>query len=304
MKSKQKNITIEYYTTTSLTKVENTVDSYRNTEMDISILLQKLSQLEVSKRKINYNNELLILASISFNKNSNLWELIFYKSRSINVPFIIDSSGNSRKIVLKNGEMISEAICMLYDPNTKILAMQRNVYAVGTKGIETFLSSFSKLPISLTCITSITENKRKLLTNLKIKKFKLVVKNVKNKKNVTKTPITQYNKNTTICKVIDSALAVNSSTINIEFSMGNSSEILHLEDSDFEVFQKLIDNNNVRSLELGCVSNQNDNMQITDFIDSRITDNIILSFNKGETIDLSILLVKMTEKMKNNIYIN
>lgn len=303
MATKQKNITIEYYMSSSFQKVNKT-NSYRNVELDITALLTKLSNLELSKRKILYNGELLILAFIRFNERSNLWELIFYRSRSINIPFIIDSNGNSRKILLKNGESLSEAICMLYDPSKKIFAMQRNIYAVGTKGIEIFLSNFSHLPISLTCITSISETKKKLLKSLKIKKFKLVVKNLKKQSKEISTSIIQYNKGTEISNVIDAALAINSSTINIELSMGNSSDVLQIEDDDFEIFQNLIDNRNVRSLQLGCVNAEKDNMQITDFVDSRITDNIIVNLRPGETLNLSDLLIKMTEKMKNNIYIN
>ena len=57
---------------------------------------------------------------------------------------------------------------------------------------------------------------------MKFKKFKLHIRNGINK-NLSPTASKQYNKNTSICKVIDSALAVNSSIINIEFSMGNFS---------------------------------------------------------------------------------
>lgn len=85
-----------------------------------------------------------------------------------------------------------------------------------------------------------------------LKKFKLHIKNVKKDKNDS-NGIIQYNKNTSICKAIDSALAVSSAIINIEFSMGNSSQTINIEDDDFEVFQDLTTNNNVKSLELGMI---------------------------------------------------
>ena len=85
-----------------------------------------------------------------------------------------------------------------------------------------------------------------------LKKFKLHIKNVKKDKNDS-NGIIQYNKNTSICKAIDSALAVSSAIINIEFSIGNSSQTINIEDDDFEVFQDLTTNNNVKSLELGMI---------------------------------------------------
>ena len=128
------------------------------------------------------------------------------------------------------------------------------------------------------------------------------VRNVK-KKNETQNTITQYNRKTTICKVIDSALAVNSSFINIEFSMGNSSSIINVEDEDFEIFQSLMNNNNVTVLELGFVPDEKSTMQITDFMDARIHDTISVPYKKGEYLDFSEVLKKMTEKFKQNIYI-
>lgn len=297
-----KNITIEYYNTSSFTQVTNKTNTYARDKIDISLLLTKLQEKSVQERTIQYNGENLLLSSIEFNNNSNLWELIFFKSRSSTIPFIINRNGNSRQIILNDDEMISEALCIIYEPSTRILAMQRNVYAVGTKGIESFFSHFSNMPIILDSLHSIDSEKKCILKRSKIKKFKLNVRNVK-KKDGTPNSITQYNKNTSICKVIDSALAVNSTFINIEFSMGNTSNTIEVEDEDFEVFEHLMNNNNVKTLELGCVPDEKATMQITDFMDSRIHDLISIPYKKGEALNFTEILNKMTDKFRKNLYL-
>lgn len=297
-----KNITIEYYNTCSLTKVENKDNTYERDKIDISLLLEALQIKSVQERTIRYNGENLLLSSIEFNEKSKLWELIFFKSRTAAIPFIINANGDSRQILLKDDEMISEALCLVYNPQNKIMAMQRNIYAVGTKGIETFFSSFLDIPIVLESLQKLDSEKKGLLKKSKLKKFKLSIRNVK-KKDKSENSITQYNKDTSICKVIDSALAINSSFINIEFSMGNSSKLITVEDDDFEIFSDLMNNNNVKVLELGTVPDERATMQITDFMDFRIHDIISIPYKKGESLNFTELLEKMTEKFNNNLYI-
>ena len=297
-----KNITIEYYNTCSFTQIKEKNNTFSKEITDISLLLEKLEKMSVQDRTIKYNGENLMLTSIEFNKRTNLWELIFFKSRSSAIPFIINKNGDSRQIILKEDEMISEALCILYNSTSKILAMQRNVYAVGTKGIETFFSNFLNFNIMLDSLHTLDSEKKKLLKKSKIKKFKLNVRNVRKKEDSVNS-ITQYNRNTTICKVIDSALAVNSTFINIEFSMGNTSDIIHVEDDDFEVFEHLMNNNNVKTLELGCVPDEKSNMQITDFMDSRIHDIISIPYIKGSSLNFTEILEKMTDKFNKNLYL-
>lgn len=297
-----KNITIEYYNTCSLVETDPINKRYSHAKIDMTNLLENLQNKTVRERSIYYNGENLILSSINYNKSTKLWELVFFKSRTATIPFIINSNGDSRQIILKKDEMISEVLCAEYDASTKVLAMQRNVYAVGTRGLEDFFSSFLPYPLYLESIQTLNEEKKRIIKKSMLKKFKLHIKNVKKDKNDS-NDIKQYNKNTSICKAIDSALAVDSAIINIEFSMGNSAKTINIADEDFEVFQDLTNNNNVKCLELGMVTDEHSTMQITDFMDFRIHDTISIPFTKGKPIDVSEILKKMTEKFRNNLYL-
>lgn len=85
--------------------------------------------------------------------------------------------------------------------------------------------------------------------------------------------------------------------------MGNSSKLITVEDEDFEIFQDLMNNNNVKVLELGAVPDERATMQITDFMDFRINDIISIPYKKGESLNFTELLEKMAEKFNNNLYI-
>lgn len=74
-----KNITIEYYNTCSLIKLEDKNNTYTHAKIDITLLLKSLQSRNVKNRIINYNGENIILSSIEYNNKSNLWELIFLK---------------------------------------------------------------------------------------------------------------------------------------------------------------------------------------------------------------------------------
>lgn len=300
-----KNITVEYYKVYSYTDRYNDPKTSVYSELEISNLLEKLQNVDIKKRTIEYNGENVILSTIEYNKDLELWELVFFKSRSSTIPYIVNENGRSREFELDSGEMISEVLCVEYNPKTKIIAMQRNAYAFGTRCLETFLSSFLENPLYLESIQKIGKEKRTLFKNNKLKKLKIRVKNVapKGKKKGVNKPIKQYNKDTSICKVIDSALAINSSIINIEFSVGNSSHTIDMKDEDYEVFQDLMNNNDVKCLEVGLAPDEHSTMQITDFMDFRVHDIVSVPFTKGHQIDISDILKKMAEKFKENIYL-
>lgn len=268
-------------------------------------MLEKLQKEEAQNRTINYIGEYVILSTIEYDEVSKLWKMVFFKSRSSTTPFITKKNGISRKIELNSDEMISEALCVEYDPKTCIIIMQRNVYAFGTKCLETFFSSFLNYSIFLESIQNLNQEKRNLFKKNVVKKFKLRIKNVsKGKKDKNDSGNTcQYKKNTTICNVIDSALAVNTAIINIEFSVANSSKSINIQDEDFDVFQDLMNNNNVKCLEIGFAPDEYSTMQITDFMDFRVHDIIILQYIIGNPINITEILDKMVEKYNENLYL-
>lgn len=305
-KSKRiKKIIVEYYQVCSYIDVSQKKNTSTLGDFDITLLLEELQKAEVQKRLINYNGENLILSNIKHNEDSGLWELVFFRSRSSSIPYIVDSNGKPREIFLKNNEALSEVLCVEYDSTLKVLAMQRNIHACNSRGIEEFFSNFIKnKKISLVSMTMLNEDKKSYFKKAVLKKFHLRVKFSKKKKgNEAANSFPFLKKDTSICNAIDSAIAVNSSIINVEFSTGNSSSSIKLKDEDFEAFTELMDSTDVKSLELGFAPDEKSTMQITDFVDLRVRDYIYVTFIKGKPLDIKEILNMMTENFKKNPYI-
>lgn len=295
----KKAITVEYYNLCTYVDVDGKNNTKTLANLDIGELLDFLSKTDVQKRKIDYNGESIVLSDINYNNETELWELVFFKSRSSTIPFITDGFGKSRKIVLNDDETISEVLCVEYDSYKKVLAMQRNVYAFGTRGLESFFSYFVKKQISLVSIQNVA--KKSFIKGYKLKKIRIHIKKpLGNNSNDECNKL--YNKNTSICRVLDAALAVNSSIIDIKFSVANSSKFIKIESDDYDIFEDLANNSDVKNLELGFAPDEKSSMQITDYMDLRIHDTIFLPFVKGEPLNVSELLKCIATKYKENIY--
>ena len=299
-----KNITVEYYKVLSYVKSNDLKNTMVLSTCEISNSLKKLQEQKVNERCLTYKGELVILTTIEYNKDTKLWELVFFKGRASNLPFIVNKNGDLRDLSLNSDEMLSEVLCVLYNPDTKTIALQRNIYAFNVKCLEEFINLHSKYHLILEPIQSLTDEKRKILKKSVLKKFKLRVYNPVSKiGDGSDNKPKLYKKDTSICKAIDAALAMNTSVINIEFSVSNSCKAIHMEDADLEVFEDLMNNNNVKSLEVGVAADEYSVMQITDFMDTRIHDTIAVPFIKGKQIDVLEILKKMTEKFKENLYL-
>ena len=298
-----KNITIEYYKVYTYEESQNNKNTITEKELEVSPLLEKLQQLNKKQKNIYSKEGYIALHSIKYNQKTNLWELVFFKERDNFAPFILDKkNGNVRNLILKNDEMISEILCVEYNPKINVFAIQRNIYAFGKKSLENFFASNLNVNFILRPIGKLNKETEKILKKGVVKKFKLHIKNVADKNGEISTP-PRYNKHTALCNVINSAMSINSQIINIEFSVGKSSKKIAIQDDDFEVFDDLMENNNVKSLELGIAPDENSTMQITDFIKFRVRDIISIPIIKGQTIEIPKLLEAITKKFKENMYL-
>ena len=69
-----------------------------------------MQEHKVEKRCLNYKGELVILTTIEYNKNTELWELVFFKGRASNLPFIVNKNGDLRDLSLDSDEMLSKVL--------------------------------------------------------------------------------------------------------------------------------------------------------------------------------------------------
>lgn len=293
-----KNIIIEYYKINSLKKnVDN--NTYQELEIDITPFLEKMKEMNVKDRKIQYNGEFIFLQTIDKNINTGIWELIFYKTTNGCIPDILDKNGDIKKYIeLDDDESLSQPVCMLYDSKKMVAVMQRNVFAVNTRGIETFIESYMKAySIKFRIFSNEVKKEKILLNKERVKKIKIAVHIQKNKK---EKPTYSYIKKTKISEIFTNALETQCGIINIELSMGNTKDVINLQNEDFELFEELLNNKDIKKMEIGTINDYDSTMQITDFIDVRIKDIITIQIDKGKTIDKKEVLKQMYEKYIKN----
>lgn len=288
----EKKITIEYYKVTGLKKY---LDGYEEDILDISDMLGRISNMDLNKRIINYAGEKLILKEIYF--EDGLWILTFYKTTNSVVPLITDNTGNiTKNIDLSEEENITQPLCLIYDPYKRVIAMQRNVFAVGTKGIEEFFNSFEYDGAIMLRNMVLADNKKVYCDNSNVKKISFIVhKNTK-----TNKFIKPKLRDTNLCKMIDNAMDFGGTIVNIDISMGNKKELLNMQKKDFEYIDELINNSDVKKFEIGTVSDEEVTMQTTDLVNCRIRDVVKITFSKGQTIPLNMLIDEMKNKIKTN----
>lgn len=284
-----KKITVEYYKVKGLV---NKDDGYTEDSLDISPLFERLSKYDIKDRIINYAGEKLILKEVCF--EDGMWRLVFYKTTNSAVPLITDSNGNiTQKIDLDDEENIIQPICLVYNPKNRVIAMQRNVYAVGTKGIEEFLNHFGYAGAIMLRAIVLTEEKEKKINRNMVKKLSVTVH--KNKKNQFIKP---KQRDTNISKMLDNAIDSGSAIINIDISMGNNKELLKIQEEDFKYIEELINNSDVKKFEIGSILDEEVAMQTTDLINNRLKDIVTITFAKGQTLPLDSLVFEMTSKLK------
>ncbi len=76
-----------------------------------------------------------------FDSDCKLWCLSFLRLRETNIPSIAKEESEAEPIELGDDEFIGEEARALYDVQTRILTLQRNVHSLGPTGIETYLNS-------------------------------------------------------------------------------------------------------------------------------------------------------------------
>jgi phosphoribosylformylglycinamidine (FGAM) synthase PurS component len=294
-----KNITIEYYSVNSLKKIEEKRNTYQELPIDITPFLEKMKSMNVKERRILYNGEFIFLQSIEKNINTGLWELIFYKTTSASVPEILNNDGEITKILeLNDDENLTQEVCMIYDSKSMISILQRNVFAINTKGIETFINSYMiNYPIKFKIFSNESTKKTILSNKANVKRIRIGIHIPKSKRNKT---IVNYERKSKLTNIINNAMDTQCGIINLELSMGNTKDFISLQEEDFGLFEELLNNEDIKKMEIGTINELDSAMQITDFIDVRIKDIINIKIEKGKTIDKKILLEKMYEKYLSN----
>ncbi|ENK0839248.1 DUF6731 family protein [Clostridium botulinum] len=116
---------------------------------NLSPILNGLNNVEVEERILEDGEGNIQLKKIDFYPENKRWELSFLRNRT-EAPFItkLDDKVDTAE-ALEDDEFVGQECCMLYDEESKIIALQNNRSSVSFSGISHFLQNYSKQGVSL-----------------------------------------------------------------------------------------------------------------------------------------------------------
>ncbi|MHC1683667.1 MAG: DUF6731 family protein [Clostridiaceae bacterium] len=111
--------------------------------IDISSILRGLKDMEAADRVIKDGEGNIQLKKISFDEESKRWELCFLRNR-IDAPFItkLDDDSDAAES-LEEDEFVGQECCILYDENSKIIALQNNRNSISVSGLAQFIIEYT-----------------------------------------------------------------------------------------------------------------------------------------------------------------
>lgn len=151
---KTKPLRIDYYRVINLTPKkdedgnEYVVEKYFN----LSDFLNKLTEIDVVQRNTKNKNGEIIRFQVVKEKECvkitntdgskyKYWELEILKERNSSVPGVATKSGEYNPIDIAEGDLLSEDISVLYDPQTYVMAVLRKREGLSPGGIATALTN-------------------------------------------------------------------------------------------------------------------------------------------------------------------
>ena len=149
---KKKSIRLDYLLVKCLyIEKDNGKEVAVEKDFDLTYLFKDLTKLRPQDRQLkDSNGDLIRIQILKEKKHKTLkcedgssykyWELQILKQRSASLPGVATSKGEYNQIEIKAGEVVSEDISALYDPQKCTLLMYRKKEGITPVGLEKFLS--------------------------------------------------------------------------------------------------------------------------------------------------------------------
>ncbi|MEQ8154923.1 MAG: DUF6731 family protein [Clostridiaceae bacterium] len=120
--------------------------------INIKPILEGLKRLDPAERILQDGEGNIQLKKINYNNETNRWELCFLRNK-IDAPFItkLDDEVDSAES-LEEDEFVGQECCMLYDEESKIIALQNNRNSISFNGVSHFLVKYSRKYVQLSPI--------------------------------------------------------------------------------------------------------------------------------------------------------
>lgn len=250
-------------------------------------LLEKLMAKGVEERTIKYYGEEVSLQSIVDDTESGFWVLQFVRERTGEVPGIIDHNNREFKALeLEENEFIGEEVTALYHEDTKVLMIQRNRNALGIKGLQLYFNTIlhKETTIIEFRVVPFTTNLKEL-RKLNLRKISV---------NFAEAKDSDYDKNSTLIGIIDSAKRIKSFSTAVTFSVGRGRKDDSLSPEEVQNFINLTKENGFNKVHLEYKVDDESPLEIVELINGRLVDEAIMEYSK----ELRIEYIRVNKVMK------
>ena len=152
---KTKPLRIDYYRVINLTPKKDEAGNEYVVEnfLNLSDFLNKLTEIDVVQRNTKNKNGEIIRFQVVKEKECvkitntdgskyKYWELEILKERNSSVPGVATKAGEYNPIDIAEGDLLSEDISVLYDPQTCVMAVLRKREGLSPGGIAIALTNF------------------------------------------------------------------------------------------------------------------------------------------------------------------
>lgn len=288
----KKKIRIDYYRVTSTSVEEKDLSNATWCGFDLAqwFALFDSEYKNLEQRIKPYNGENMRLEYISYNENTNLWELSFVRLRSNNLPKMAYDNKVSENIYLSEDEYIGEDVCMLYDPKRSVVILQRNRNSLSVNGIIRYINQ--------------TWNHRKnQVVDLEpiampgdwSKKRNGVTRKLHVRYSLPQTEVSSSN-DQSMGSLIKNCQEYGATVVDVIVSVGRSKRRRLRNDRVFDTVDDFINDPNCQSMDIVYKEDESSPVEIIDLLSNVIYDQILIDVIPKQSISYTDIIDAMTQK--------
>ena len=278
-------------------KGQNTVVEKK---FDLSPIFDKATTLKASQTVKPFRGEKARIQEIK-RVTDTIWGIEFLRLREVNPPGIANEDGDFAIIKLEDGEYIGEFTGCLYDSQTDVIVIHRNIHAFTPSGIQEYLNSTLNVEdtqIFLKPIISGSDIKKIIKAKI-YRSFEI---------SIATDEKTIFDNGTSLGELLKKASNFKGSNINLSIGVGHAKKDKSLDTKSLrELISGTYTNKEMRKLTVKYKEDEDTKTEEVDLLEDRRHD--FYKFDLKRNIPLTYLTVfnKMIEKYKerkekNNIF--
>ena len=291
MSDKSAIIKIHYYLV-NVSDLNSSDSSFKaDADKKLNDLLDRLVNVDVRNLVWEPNNNMhnsIVLQNVSKDSNG-FWKLNFIKVRDEAMPGKINSDGVFTEIPLEENEYIGEDMTMLYSPEKKVIAVQRNYYSVSASKIEDY---FNQMLIQYQ-IDDLTFKFEPIIDTSEHQMDNAIIRSI----SVSCLDLSGDG----IKAAVRNNDIFGAGRISITYGVGTQKKKASLDKEILNWFRYFVGDNRFTKLQVGYKEDENSPVSVIDYINNKIEDCISIRYSKQNPITHEKLYLGILPKFKDLI---